>query len=293
MLDALRLVPAGALLTLSCAACSTSSSAAPPPRDAGAADARTGTAAVGGDSGGAAGSGGWYRPAVGSSWHIQYAGELDTTVDAVNYDIDLFDTPQATIDALHAQGRKVICYFDTAYEEWRPDAKKLAPYRGNPLDDWPGQAWVDIREPAVFEVMLERLELAKQKQCDAVDPDDVDARENNPGFPLTAEDQQGFIKRIADAAHARGMGVGLKNDLKDIGVLLEHVDFQVNEQCFEYDECGKLTPFIRAGKPVFNVEYSDDNLADLGASVCPKALAFKFSTVIKRLDLSAAQFVCR
>ncbi|HTU61778.1 MAG TPA: endo alpha-1,4 polygalactosaminidase, partial [Polyangiales bacterium] len=75
-----------------------------------------------GGTGGGGGTGGshdsdsgiatdWYRPAVGSSWHIQYAGQLDTTVDALNYDIDLYDTPVETIDALHAKGRKVICYF--------------------------------------------------------------------------------------------------------------------------------------------------------------------------------------
>lgn len=262
---------------------------------------------MGGGEGGTGGSGGaggsadhdsgvaldWYKPAVGSSWHIQYAGNLDTKVDAVNYDIDLFDTPQATIDALHAQGRKVICYFDTAYEEWRPDAKKLAPYIGKPLDDWEGQAWVDIRKPGVFEVMLSRLDLAKDKRCDAVDPDDVDAVDNDSGFPLTRQDQQSFIMRIAEAAHARGLGVGLKNALKDIGVLVAHVDFQVNEQCFEYGECGKLAPFVSAGKPVFNVEYTEDSLAEKGAEICPRALAFQFSTLIKRLDLNAEQFACR
>jgi len=327
MLHPSSLVPAFALVTLSIAACSGSSTAAPPPRDAGAGDARvpdarvadassadahTGTAAVGGSesgtggsgAGGAGGTGGsagsdsgvardWYRPAVGSSWHIQYAGNLDTTIDALNYDIDLYDTPVETIDALHAKGRKVICYFDTAYEGWRPDAKKLEPYKGNPLDGWPDQFWVDIRQPAVFEVMLSRLDMAKEKHCDAVDPDDVDARSNNPGFPLTAQDQQSFIIKLAKAAHARGMGVGLKNDLEEVEALVEHVDFQVNEECFENQECDELAPFIRAGKPVFNVEYTGDSLAERGEEICPDAVRRKFSTLIKRLDLNAEQYVCR
>lgn len=299
-----RVLTAGALLALSSTACSGPATAGPPPRDAAAADARvadasrpdahTGAAAVGG--GVAADSGralDWYRPAVGSSWHIQYTGKLDTTVDALNYDVDLFDTPAQTIDALHAQGRKVICYFDTAYEAWRPDAYKLEPYKGNPLDGWPDQFWLDIRKPAVLEVMLSRLDLAQAKHCDAADPDDVDARSNNPGFPLTAQDQQRFIIAIAEAAHARGMGVGLKNDLEDVSALLEHVDFQVNEECFEHHECDELAPFIRAGKPVFNVEYTDESLAEKGEEICPDALRRKFSTVIKRLDLSAEQHACR
>jgi hypothetical protein len=310
------------VLTLACAACS--SVGTPPPRDAGAPDARvadagpdahTGTAAVGGEAGGSGGMGGaavggksaggaggaggsapsgeHWQPAVGSSWQIQYADALDTSADVMIYDIDLYDTPVEKIDALHAQGRKVICYFDTAYEAWRSDAKKLEPYKGKPLDGWPDQYWLDIREPAVLEVMLTRLDMAKAKHCDAVDPDDVDVRSNNSGFTITAQEQQSFIKRIADAAHERGMGVGLKNDLEEIGVLLDHVDFAVNEECFENDECKLLAPFIRAGKPVFNVEYTDGSLSEKGADICPSAVALKFSTLIKRLNLNAERHACR
>jgi hypothetical protein len=313
-----RLVSVGALLTLACAACCGSGAAAPPPRDAGSPDARvpdaasadahTGSAAVGGaGSAAGAGAGGgqaggagdagsardYFKPAVGSSWHIQYAGELDMNVDAQLYDIDLYDTPVERIDELHAKGRKVICYFDTAYEAWRTDAKALEPYKGNPLDGWPDQYWVDIRQPAVFEVMLSRLDMASAKRCDAVDADDVDARSNNPGFPLTSKDQQSFIRRLAEAAHARGLAFGLKNDLEEIEVLLEFVDFAVNEECFENQECDELIPFIRAGKPVFNVEYTADDLAARGDDICADAKRRKFSTLIKRLSLNAEQHACR
>jgi hypothetical protein len=247
-------------------------------------------------SGAAAGSGkapDYFRPAVGSSWQIQYAEALDTSFDVQIYDIDLYDTPQARIDELHAQGRKVLCYFDTAFEAWRSDAKALEPYKGNPLDGWPDQFWLDIRQPAVFDVMVSRLDMAQAKRCDAVDADDVDARSNNPGFPLTAKDQQSFIIRLAAAAHARGLGFGLKNDLEEIDVLLEHVDFAVNEECFENQECDELAPFIRAGKPVFNVEYTDGALADKGHDICADALRRKFSTLIKRLNLNAEREACR
>lgn len=300
-----RRASAVALLSLSWvgSACSGTSSSAPPPRDAGAhtvavggKGGASGKGSSGGSGGAAAGSGEaktHYKPAVGSSWQIQYAGALDTSLDVEIYDIDLYDTPQARIDELHAKGRKVICYFDTAYEAWRSDAKALEPYKGNPLDGWPDQYWLDIRQPAVFDVMISRLDMAKAKQCDAVDADDVDARSNNPGFPLTAEDQQSFIKRLAAAAHARGLGFGLKNDLEEIGVLLEHVDFAVNEECFENHECDELAPFIRAGKPVFNVEYTDGDMAAKADDICADAVRRKFSTLIKRLNLSAEQRACR
>ena len=103
---------------------------------------------------------GAYRPSPGTSWQIQLTGRLDTSVDADIFDIDLFETSPADIAALHASGRKVICYFDTAYESYRPDSAQLAPYRGNPIEGWPGQYWLDIREPAVVDVMLARIALA-------------------------------------------------------------------------------------------------------------------------------------
>jgi hypothetical protein len=257
-----------------CWACSGANQPAAPPRDAGAATL-------------------YFKPPIGSSWQIQYVGALDTSFDVQIYDIDLADTPQARIDALHAQGRKVICYFDTAYEAWRADAKALEPYRGNALDGWPDQYWLDIRQPAVFEVMISRLDLAKTKKCDAVDADDVDARSNNPGFPLTATDQQSFIKRLADAAHARGLGFGLKNDLEEIDALLDHVDFAVNEECFQNSECDELMPFIRAGKPVFNVEYTDGDMTAKSDDICSDATRRQFSTLIKRWNLSAERLACR
>jgi endo-alpha-1,4-polygalactosaminidase (GH114 family) len=254
--------------------------------------------AGGGGTGGAGGAGGskgpknYWKPKVGSTWQIQYADELDTSVDVEIFDIDVYETSVKLIDELHAKGRKVICYFDTAYEAWRPDAKKLEPFRGNPLDGWPDQYWVDIRAPEVFEVMLTRLDMARDKHCDGVDPDDVDASSNNSGFPLTAMDQQTFIKKIAAAAHERGMAVGLKNDLEDIPFLIDHVDFAVNEECFQEGECKDVQPFIKAGKPVFNVEYTEDSLQDKAADICPQALAFKFSTLVKRLNLNAEFVAC-
>ena len=70
----------------------------------------------------------WY-PRPGTSWQWQLSGTLDTSFDVTAYDIDLFETTEAQIAALHASKRKVICYFDTAYEPGRPDSAKLDPVR--------------------------------------------------------------------------------------------------------------------------------------------------------------------
>jgi hypothetical protein len=261
--------------------------------DTGHAGRAGGAGSGGAGSGGAAAvSGSHWQPKPGLSWQYQLQGSLDTGVDADVFDIDLFNTSADAIGKLQAQQRKVVCYFDTAYESYRDDSKQLEPYKGNPIDGWPGQYWVDVRQQAVVDVMLKRIEVAVSKGCDAVEADDVDARSNQPGFPITAQDQQGFIIKLADAAHALGLGFGLKNDLDEVKELVSHADFAINEQCFEYDECDSLTPFISAGKPVFNVEYTDGDLASKAGQICDQAKTLGFASIIKHLDLDAPRYGC-
>ena len=247
----------------------------------------------GGSSGGDGGTGSWWQPRPGTSWQWQLSGALDVTVDAGVYDIDLFDNAPAQIAALQGMGRKVVCYFDTAYEPGRPDSSQLDPYKGNPVSGWPGQYWLDIRQPAVVNVMKARVALAQQKGCDAVEADDVDSRTNNPGFPITAADQQGFIRTLAAEAHSRRLSFALKNDLDEIPQLLGDVDFALNEECFQYNECSSLQPFIAANKAVFQVEYTSGDLAAKGATICPQANALNFDTLIKHVELDAPRYSCR
>lgn len=239
-------------------------------------------------------SGARWMPKPGTSWQWQLSGtgNLDTSLNVAAYDIDLFETSQATIDALHAAGRKVICYFDTAYEPGRPDSATLAPYRHNAVKGWPGQYWLDVREPVVVNVMKSSIAMAAQHRCDAVEADDVDSRDNNPGTGITAAEQQAFIRTLAAEAHAQGMSFALKNDLADIPALLNDVDFAINEECFAYNECDALVPFIQAGKAVLHVEYTSGALSSK-SGLCARANAMNFDTLIKHLNLDAARYACR
>jgi hypothetical protein len=237
---------------------------------------------------------GWWQPSPGTSWQIQLDGALDTSFDVAVYDVDLFDVPAATIAELHADGRKVICYFSAgSWEDWRPDAEASPDEAiGKPVADWPGEWWLDVRDDRVRALLLARLELAAEKGCDGVDPDWLHAYEfGEPvaGFPLTADEQIAFNTWLADAAHARGLAIGLKNDIYQVEALVNHFDWELNEECFQYDECDLLVPFIEAGKPVFQIEYGPPSLA---AEVCPRALALGFDTLIKNLELDSPQTAC-
>lgn len=233
-----------------------------------------------------------WRPGSGTTWQIQLSGALDATVDAAVYDVDLFDQPAATVAALHAQGRKVICYFSAgSFEDWRPDRGAFPiSVIGNPLQGWPGEWWLDVRAQAVRDIMGARMDLAVQKGCDGVDPDNVDGYANATGFPLTAADQLDYDTFLAGAAHARGLAIGLKNDLGQAADLAPAFEWALVEECFQYGECSLLQPFTAAGKPVFEIEYGTQALA---TTVCPKANALGFESLVKNLALDAWRISCR
>ncbi|WP_433212668.1 endo alpha-1,4 polygalactosaminidase [Dactylosporangium sp. CS-047395] len=228
-----------------------------------------------------------WRPTVGLTWQMQFSGKLDTSIQAQVYDIDGADSTRAQVAALHKAGRKVVCYVDAgSYENWRTDAAKFpAAVRGKALDGWPGEQWLDVRNWAALRpILAARFADCAAKGFDAVDPDNMDGYSNDSGFPLTAADQLTFNRRVADLAHSLGLAVGLKNDLDQVKALQPAFDFAVNESCRQYAECGQLTPFITAGKPVFHVEYS--------AAQCPTPATLRFSNIRKRVNLDAYRAAC-
>jgi hypothetical protein len=135
--------------------------------------------------------------------------------------------------------------------------------------------------------MAARLDMCRDKGFDAVEPDNMDGYLNRTGFPLTAADQLRYNRLIARLAHDRGLAVGLKNDLDQIPELLPDFDFAVNEQCAQYEECDLLTPFVKAGKPVFHVEYELKT-----SQFCPEARELGLGSMRKRYELDAWRQPC-
>ena len=233
----------------------------------------------------------WWQPSPGTSWQWQLTGEIDTNFDVQMYDLDLFDVPESTIAGLHLDGRVVICYFSAgSWENWRSDKDDFPPeVLGNNLAGWPGERWLDIRALyAIRPIMGARLDLAAQKNCDGVEPDNVDGYTNNSGFPISYADQIAYNTWLADQAHQRGLSVGLKNDLDQIGDLLSLFDWALNEECNIYQECDLLFPFVQSGKAVFGVEYEVDT-----ADFCPQMNDLDFDFMKKNWDLDAWREACR
>jgi len=231
----------------------------------------------------------WYKPDTSTTWQWQLSGTINTHYNVDVYDIDLFDTSKEQIQSLQSEGKKVICYFSAgSYENWRDDADSFtASLKGKQMDGW-DELWLDISNNSLKSIMISRLDLAKEKGCDGVEPDNVDGYTNETGFNLSAEDQLDYNKFLADEAHKRGLSIGLKNDLNQIHELVQYFDFAVNEQCQEYEECDLLLPFIEVNKPLFHVEYNQkyiDNTNGARDTLCQESKKNKFETLILPLDL--------
>ncbi len=231
-----------------------------------------------------------WTPIPGLSWQWQLQDDFDDSIKARVYDLDLFDTPAETIATLKATGHRVICYFNAgAWENWRDDASDFSEaVKGNALSGYADEKWLDIRDiEALKTVMQARLDLAVNKECDAVEPDNIDGYTNNTGFALTANDQIHYNLWLSNQANARGLSIGLKNDVGQISTLEPFFDWALNEQCLEFNECDTLQPFIAANKAVFGVEYlTADNIPDTSA-VCITTDAKKYSWLIKKPELDS------
>jgi hypothetical protein len=159
---------------------------------------------------------------------------------------------------------------------------------------WPGEKWLDIRQISVLApIMTARFQMCKNKGFDAVEPDNIDGYTNSTGFPLKASDQIAYNEWIATTAHGLGMSVGLKNDGDQIATLLPFFDFDINEQCVQYNECAMLEPFVIAGKAVFEAEYNNNQVNAATTSACSQLTTLNFNGIETDLNLDKAALQCR
>lgn len=231
-------------------------------------------------------------------WQLSDGHRLDTTYEVDVYDIDTVDVPAKMIAALHSLNRFVICYISAgSWENWRPDAADFPPsVLGKPLSGWDGERWLDVRNhSALMPLMAARMDLAAEKGCDAIEPDNLDGYmtwdasilalgETKTGFNITAEDQIAYNRALADLAHARNLSIAHKNNVEQTLQVVDAFDFAIVEQCWQYHECDRLAPFVDAGKAVFQCEYSRK------FKPCRDALP-GFSAIRKKYNLRARPLV--
>ncbi|MFJ9338644.1 endo alpha-1,4 polygalactosaminidase [Streptomyces sp. NPDC101733] len=230
-----------------------------------------------------------WKPQPGLAWQWQLDGRSDPSVDVPVYDIDGFENTAADVARLHKDGRKVICYVNVgAWEDFRADRDAFPAILFGEPNGWKGEKWLDIRRIDLLRPIMERrFDMCRDKGFDAVEPDLMEGYGNKTGFPLTADHQLAYNRMIAEIAHARGLSVGLKNDLPQIPQLVGDFDFAVNEECAQFGECEALSPFIKAGKAVFHVEYKGST-----SGFCDESRRLKLSSMLKNLELDTWRKAC-
>jgi hypothetical protein len=236
-----------------------------------------------------------FHPPPGTTWQWQLSDRpVDRSFSVAVYDIDLFDNDEATIAALHDDGRTVLCYFSAGtWEPFRDDAED---FPSNVIgsayeeEEFADERYVDVRSDAVRSIIQRRLDVAQRKGCDGVEPDNVDLHDHDTGFPISADDNLDFNRFLAREAHARGLSVGLKNNSSQLAELVGDFDWALNESCFSFDECALWADtFIAAGKAVFHAEYvSFDRVEE----VCAVTTPLRLSTILKNIELDAAVAFC-
>jgi len=260
----------------------------------GKADSPSGSPGADAASDGASAAPGWWHPTPGMTWDWQLVVPIDQSAMVDVYDIDLFENTADVVASLHSKGRKVICYVDLgSWESYRPDASSFPSIvLGATYVGYPNERWLDIRRiDLLTPIVRSRLDMAKANRCDAIEADNMDGYDTNThessGFPLTYQDQIAYNLFVAGEAHARGMAIALKNDIFQVMDLLPDFDMEVNEECFRYSECNLVEPFVQAGKPVFECEYT--LTAD---QFCPQAKPLNVSAIQKHLNLDAFRIGC-
>lgn len=212
----------------------------------------------------------WKPLTPGTTWNWQLDGRTvdSAAVEASSnpkkmLDIDLDATPAATIARLKAKGIYVVCYTEVgSYNIQRADAaefEKVPGLIGKPMAGFDDEYWIDVRmTDALMPIMTARLDKARAKGCDGVEPDLDDSYsqgEDNTGFDLTMDDSLHYLQLLVDAAHARGLSMGLKNGPEMAPYAALFADWALNEECNQFEECDGYKEFIKRNKAVFQVEY--------------------------------------
>lgn len=208
-----------------------------------------------------------YIPNVTSSFHVQLDGEPDFSLPVDVMETDLYFTTPANVAQLHANGSYAIAYMNTgAWQPGMPDSGEYPPsvIGTKPMQGWHEERWLDIRQIAILRPIIhEKMQLAKDKGFDAVDPDNMDGYTNTDEFHLTKQDQIAFDKMVAEEAHSVGLAVMLKNSGDMMADLVNDFDGTVAEQAYKYNEAEIYQPMRDANKPVFVIEYNKPKKSEI------------------------------
>lgn len=215
-------------------------------------------------------------------WQLQ--GTVPTNRSELVYDIDGFDNSAATFAALNNNRKYTIAYFSAgSWENWRPDANSFpTSIRGNNLDGWPGERWLDIRQVAILKPIMEaRVAVAKAKGANAIEWDNLDLFNQNSGFSISQAQTRVWLQMLADITHEAGLAAIFKNTPELSSWAVNIFDGVITEEAYQYSEVSSYSAWYRSSKPMWDIEYR-------GTLNCSDAVSKGFYLARFPLDLNGA-----
>ncbi len=188
----------------------------------------------------------------------------------VVFDIDGIIDPASTVAALHAAGKRVVCYVEvgaagnyysaaqeglrtTYYHQLRAAGLLAAKVPGYP------ERYLDIRSPRTVRIVEDMIrQQCAAKGFDAVETDIDEEYADPSGLPLTRAVEESYMATLAGEMHSLGLGWWIKNpdDTGDryASDMYPLADAVLTEQCNQYRSCGLLAAYV-GHKAVFDAEY--------------------------------------
>lgn len=194
-----------------------------------------------------------------STFYWQLQGTVPTNRAETVYDIDGFDNAKSVFDTLNVAGKYTIAYFSAGtWEPGRPDSGSFpSGVKGNAVPGWETERWLDVRAVATLQPIMEaRADIAVTKGAKAIEWDNLDGYDNNPGFSISQAQQKTYLTMLADITHARGLACIFKNVPQFASWAAPIFDGCICEEAYEWTEIADYMPFRNANKPVWAVEYT-------------------------------------
>ena len=148
--------------------------------------------------------------------------------------------------------------------------------------------------------MAQRIAGCKAEGQDAIEPDDLDGYTNpsqtgasGGGWGLTQAAAAGYEQWLAYTAHNDGLAIFQKNDPANSATDVASFDGMIIEECNSFDDpCagngGDATPYLSAGKPVLNAEYTQDG--ETASKFCPADVAAGISGALFDVNLAGGTY---
>jgi hypothetical protein len=241
---------------------------------------------------GAGGAGASYVPAADSAWQAQLSGAIDPELSVELFYLDPDSNEPGALARLKEQEKHYVCYLSAGtFEPWRADANEFPErVRGNALENYPEEQWLDVRDATVRQLMSDRVAALALEGCEGIVPESMEVHAADTGFDLTLYDALDYAGWFVERIHAAGISAGLHGPSVLTTSLAMAADWGLAVACVEPSGCSEFQPLVELGKPVLHVEFGDEETAP---DVCRSAERLGFDALIKRESFDAFRIACR